>query len=129
MGFGHKFRKQSHTIGRKSRKISHTLARKAPAVLDEISKDMKVAAKVGEAAATAATLLGAPEIGAPILAASETLRLGSTAAGGASKTIAKGNKGDYVGAIGTAQQTVLTVKKDRQKSLEKQQKKENKIST
>ena len=127
MGLGKKSVSQIKAIGKKSSNVIHLIGKKAPGVLNTVSKDLMVAAKVGEVVAGVSTAMGAPEVGAVILAGAESARLGSMAAGGASKSISKANKGDYAGAVISGGSTVMAVQKQNKKNIEKQQKRSAKL--
>ena len=127
MGLGKKSVKEMKMIGRKTTSAMNTIGKKAPGVLSTVSKDLMVAAKVGEVAAGVSSAMGAPEVGAVILAGAESARLGSMAAGGASKSISKANKGDYAGAVISGGSTVMAVQKQNKKNIEKQQKRDAKL--
>ena len=103
------------------------IGKKAPGVLSTVSKDLLIGAKVGEVAAGIATASGNPEVGAVILAGAETARLGSMAAGGASKSISRANTGDYSGALIAGGTAVVAVQKQNKKNIEKKQKQQKQM--
>ena len=126
MGF-EKSMREVKTIGRKSSAVLNVIGKKAPGVLSTVSKDLLIGAKVGEVAAGIATASGNPEVGAVILAGAETARLGSMAAGGASKSISRANTGDYSGALIAGGTAVVAVQKQNKKNIEKKQKQQKQM--
>ena len=127
MGFAKTVNKDMKMIGRKSSAVMHTIGQKAPSILSTVSKDLMIGAKAGEVVASVATLAGQPEIGAVVLTGAESLRLGSMAAGGASKSISQLNDKNYIGAVSTGVKTGTNIQKTNKKNIEKQQKREIKL--
>lgn len=127
MGFSKTVNRDMRYLGRKSSEVIHVIGQKSPTILSAVSKDLMVAAKVGEAVSGGLTLFGQPELAAPVLAGAEALRLGSIGAKGASKSITQLNNKNYVGAVATGVQTGMTIKKENKKNIEKQQKTQTRL--
>jgi hypothetical protein len=109
-----KFSRRFSHAGKKSFRAVKHAAHKID--LEKTGHLMQDVGSAGEMLSAGLTMAGLPEVGVPLLGASEGLKYGGKALEGAGKAKKQVHDGNYVGAAMTIEKTVASAKKDKSKN-------------